>query len=79
MDLSQKEIKETAQCIKRYLKKYPRSADTAEGVMQWLAKQKYDDTLELVQMALRVLEDEGFVGKTTQIDGRTIFRCLEVP
>jgi hypothetical protein len=80
LDPSQKELaqcNEIANCIVRYLDKYPNAADTVEGVMQWLAKQKYEETMGLVEVALQILVEEGYVSKTEMADGRILFRRLE--
>lgn len=76
LDTNQKDVNEIAQGIKRYLNRYPHAADTAEGVIHWLAKLRYEETLSLVRLALLSLVEEGFVSKTTQADGKTLFRRM---
>ena len=68
---------QVAKEIKRYLNRHPHAADTSEGVVQWLARLKYEDTLELVHKALEVLVDEGVVLKTLQGDGTLLFKRLD--
>ncbi len=71
------EVIQVAKEIKRYLNRHPHAADTSEGVVQWLARQRYEDTLELVHKALEVLVDQEVVLKTLQGDGTVLFKRLE--
>lgn len=73
MDSNSEDIMAIAQDIKRYLNGHPHAADTVEGVIQWLASQKYEDTLERVNKALEVLVNDGVVLKTIQKDGTVLF------
>ena len=79
MNSDSKEITQVVKEIKRYLNRHPHAADTSEGVMQWLARQKYEDTLELVHKALEFLVNEGVVLKALQGDGTVLFKRLEKP
>jgi len=47
-----------------YLQAHPRAADTPEGIQRWwLASQHGEVTLQLVEMALAELEQNGMVQK----------------
>lgn len=59
--------------IQRYLSKHPQASDTVEGVMVWLERQSFEDTLSLVQKALDQLVREGNLARIVQIDGRVTF------
>jgi Fe2+ or Zn2+ uptake regulation protein len=72
-----KEILKIAEEIRRYLNTHPNATDTAEGVMHWLDRQRYEDTLELVKKALLFLEDKGVVRQAPQLDGRITFKSTE--
>lgn len=60
------------------MNRHPHAADTSEGVVQWLARQKYEDTLELVHKALEVLVNDGVVLKSVQGDGTILFKRMEI-
>ena len=69
------QIESVATVIRRYLAKCPESSETAEGVARWwLARQRYNDALELVQSALDVLEAEGQVEKINTGGGSVLYR-----
>ena len=57
---------EVAQWIAEYLAANPRAADTAEGIRRWwLAPRHGEVGPELVDQALRQLEEEGVVMRRT--------------
>ena len=56
------EIRTIANAITRYLDDFPSATETAEGITRcWLARQRFNDSLHLVEEALRLLEQEGRV------------------
>ncbi len=59
--------------IQRYLDKHPQASDTVEGVMVWLERQNFEDTLSLVKRALDQLVQEGTLARIVQMDGRVTF------
>ncbi|MGP0628528.1 hypothetical protein ACTRW9_02350 [Nitrospina sp. 32_T5] len=59
--------------IQGYLEKHPRASDTPEGVMHWLARQRYENMLELVGQALERLVQEGVMEKRKMPDGRWVY------
>ena len=57
-------VAEIADAIGRYLKRHPKASETVEGVAKWwLRRQRYNDSIELVQQALDYLEATGRVKK----------------
>jgi hypothetical protein len=66
-----------AQEIDRYLAKHPNAADTLTGVTRWwLARQRYDETVEDVQAALEYLETRQTIVRQTNSDGTIIYRSF---
>lgn len=64
-----------AEAIRRYLSQRPEAAETVEGVAKWwLTRQRYDDSVRLVQTALDYLEQEGEVEKICVSDGQVLYR-----
>lgn len=64
--------------IQTYLEKHPHAADSAEGVMRWwLSKQRFEESVQLVQQALELLVREGTVDKLLTPGGRAIYSNLE--
>lgn len=61
--------------IRRYLKRHPKAADTAEGVATWwLLQQRFHDSLLQVTEALEHLATEGTVEILEQQNGKKIYR-----
>lgn len=64
-----------ADAIRRYLAQRPEAAETVEGVAKWwLARQRYDDSVSLVQHALDYLEQQGEVEKISVTSGQVFYR-----
>ncbi len=63
-----------AQEIKKYLRAYPRAADTVEGVARWwLTRQRYEEALKRVQDALDLLVEQGVVTKRIAAGGKVVY------
>ena len=68
------DIIQIAQEIQRYLQKHPDAADSVSGIARWwLARQRYQDALDKVGMALELLVRQRLVSRTDQIDGRALY------
>ncbi len=64
-----------ADAIRRYLSSRPNATETLEGVAKWwLLRQRYDDSLDVVQQALDCLEAQGEVLKMNMAGGQVIYR-----
>lgn len=67
-------ILEVAGEITRYLERRPNAAETVEGLAQWwLARQRFEDSKEIVHAALEHLVVIGQVSKYTT-GGKAIYR-----
>ncbi|WP_428243230.1 hypothetical protein [Gynuella sp.] len=74
-DLDAQPYQSAADAILRYLAQRPEAAETVEGVAKWwLARQRYDDSVRLVQQALDYLEKQGEVEKMSITDGQVLYR-----
>lgn len=61
--------------IRRYLVKTPSAAETVDGIARWwLSRQRFEDSVELVQAALDYLESKGEVEKQTSTAGYVTYR-----
>lgn len=68
------DISEIARQIDRYLQSHPHAADNAEGILRWwLARQRYEESVQKVEQALALLLREGAVKKQVLIDGRVLY------
>ncbi len=64
-----------AEAIKQYLIKRPNASETVDGVAKWwLVRQRYDDSVELVQKALDYLESHGEVIRVQLKGGKVLYR-----
>lgn len=71
----QDDVKSVADTIHRYLSSYPEASETVEGIARWwLARQRYNDSIELVQTALDFLESEGKVKRIQVSKGTVLYR-----
>lgn len=71
----QGQVAEVADVINRYLSSRPNATETVEGVAKWwLVRQRYQDTVPLVQRALELLVDYGDVEKVAMADGKVMYR-----
>lgn len=60
-----KHVLTVASEIQRYLLNHPNAADSSEGVLRWwLKKQRYEDSMDIVQRALELLVTNGEVEKS---------------
>jgi hypothetical protein len=74
------QIVEIAAIIERYVTEHPRAADTAEGIRSWwVARERYDNSLETVQQALDHLIQAGRLMRTTLPDGTVIYARAAPP
>ena len=73
MESNSEKIENIRNSIQRYLDKHPQASDTVEGVMVWLERQNFDDTLSLVKKVLDQLVEEGTLSRLVQMNGREIF------
>jgi hypothetical protein len=72
---TRREIASTAEAIKRYLATRPNASETVDGVAKWwLLRQRYEDSIEHVQLALNLLEKMGAVVRIRQSDGKEIYK-----
>ena len=56
-----------AEAIRRYLDAHPRAADTAQGIQRWWLAPEYGEvSLQTVEAALELLQNEGEVRKLEQ-------------
>ena len=76
MSLSEYEqVWETAGVIGRYLAARPQASDTAEGVTKWwLVRQRYQDSLQVVELALDLLVEMGELEKVPTAGGKFLYR-----
>lgn len=71
----QDQVLAAADAISRYLNKRPNASETVDGVAKWwLMRQRFDDSMDLVQKALDYLEAQGDVTKVPIQGGRVIYR-----
>jgi hypothetical protein len=60
--------------IERYVNDHPRAADTPEGIRGWwVARQRYDESLDDVQNALDYLVELGRLSRVALPDGAVIY------
>jgi Fe2+ or Zn2+ uptake regulation protein len=68
------DIAHMADAIKQYLGKHPQAADTLEGIVHWwLLRQRYESTVALVNDALELLVQQGFLSKIDIHGSQTIY------
>jgi Fe2+ or Zn2+ uptake regulation protein len=66
---------ETAAAIERYLASRPQAAETVEGIAHWwLVRQRYDDSVDMVQRALDLLVERGVVERLALSGGQPMYR-----
>lgn len=71
------ELENVANAISRYISSRPNASETVEGVARWwLLRQRYEDSLEVVQDALNYLEAEGKVARLKIPGGKEVYRSL---
>ncbi|OIO59468.1 MAG: hypothetical protein COX57_02900 [Alphaproteobacteria bacterium CG_4_10_14_0_2_um_filter_63_37] len=69
------EIASAADAISRYLASRPDASETLEGVARWwLLRQRYNDSLDLVQQALDRLVAQGEVVCQNTNGGQVMYR-----
>jgi Fe2+ or Zn2+ uptake regulation protein len=60
--------------ILRYLRAHPQAADTVDGIVEWwLPQQRYDETVDQVQLVLDELVARGLVDQITLVDGTVLY------
>ena len=71
----EEQVRETAGVIGRYLSSRPQATETAEGVAKWwLVRQRYEESLELVQLALDLLVESGELERVPRAGGKPLYR-----
>jgi Fe2+ or Zn2+ uptake regulation protein len=71
----QDQVAEVADVINRYLISRPNATETVEGVAKWwLVRQRYQDSMDLVQRALELLVEYGDVEKVSVAGGKVMYR-----
>lgn len=76
--LRQSEIRAVANAIASYLDDFPSATETAEGITRWwLARQRFNDSLEVVEEALDLLEQEGLVERVKYASNLVLYRRSE--
>jgi hypothetical protein len=74
MDESEREIREIARQISRYLQSHPKAADSAEGILHWwLPHQRLEESMQKVERALALLLRDGAVKQKVLIDGSVLY------
>ena len=74
------QVRNIASAINRYLTSRPDACDTIEGIARWwLVRQRYEDSLPLIQEALDLLESNGEVMKHPALGGKMMYRKLARP
>ena len=61
MDPNSEKLTNIRNTIQRYLDNHPQASDTVEGVMVWLERQKFEDTLSVVSNALDQLVQDKLI------------------
>jgi hypothetical protein len=72
-------IRRVAEEIHRYCVAHPQACDSVEGIAWWVARQRYDETLDEVRAAVDMLVAEGFLVPHNLGDGSTVFACCQGP
>lgn len=68
------ELEDVANAIRRYISSRPNATETVEGVARWwLVRQRYEDSVEIVQQALNYLESSGKVTKLKVPGGKVVY------
>ena len=71
------EIIAVAQEIKRYFAAHSNAADNLEGIAKWwLARQRLQESSELVKKALDYLIDQGLITRTVSHSGEAIYNYV---
>lgn len=74
-ELQQGQVEEVAGVICRYLSSRPNATETVEGVAKWwMVRQRYEDSVHLVQSALELLVEHGDVEKVSVAGGKVMYR-----
>jgi hypothetical protein len=64
----------TAQDILAYLREHPGAGDTVEGISRWwVLRQRINESVDAVRLALGQLEKEGLVCPRKMADGQTVY------
>ena len=62
--------------ILRYVRAHAQSAETPEGIARWwLARQRFEDAIEVVQVALDELVEEGSLERHVLPGGTPLYRA----
>ena len=68
------ELEDVANAIRRYISSRPNATETVEGVARWwLVRQRYEDSVEVVQQALNYLESSGKLTKLKVPGGKVVY------
>lgn len=64
-----------AEEIRRYLASRPDASDTVEGIAKWwITRQRLDESLVVVRMAVDQLVAAGHLSERRRLDGTSIYR-----
>jgi hypothetical protein len=73
---SLEEIERCAQVVDRYLERFPRAADTIDGIHTWWLDDRASDVSRAVlQAALDLLLAQGRIVKSALPDGAEVYRA----
>lgn len=69
------DIVQIAHEIMQYLQRHPNAADSLNGIAQWwLARQRYQNALDKVNLALDLLIKQNYIKRTDNRHGQTIYK-----
>lgn len=72
--ISKQQVEGIAKEISHYLDEHPYAADSIEGIAEWwLARQRFEETVSLVQQAVENLMEQGQVEKVVGHSGKVIY------
>lgn len=73
-------VEQTAALIKDYLRNRSEALETVEGIARWwLSRQRFDDSIKVVQQALDLLIAQGAVERLAIAGGQALYRRAHAP
>lgn len=79
MSTTIQQVESVANEISRYLDAHPYAADSIEGIAEWwLARQRLEETVSMVQQAIEHLVEQGQVEKVVGHSGKVIYSKAQV-